>query len=134
MPENEEKSRIRAAMGAIAVVDDDPSFREALVAALLSLGYLALGFETPDAFLAGIEQVRPALVVMDFDLPGMSGLAIYERLLSDGLAIPTVFVTANARPGVRSKIMEAGALACLDKPVSIDDLDRLILSEGMRRI
>lgn len=127
-PDGDEIAGKRPVAGVVAVVDDDLFFREALVAALLSLGFFVVDFETPQAALAAMGQIMPACLLIDLDLPGMSGLDLYATLLRQGLDAPAIFITGNASADARNKVLAAGAAACLDKPVALAELERLIRS------
>ncbi|HEY1125231.1 MAG TPA: response regulator [Sphingobium sp.] len=128
LSDGDEMAGKRRRLGVIAVVDDDSSFREALVASLISLGFLVVEFEAPHTALAALGQLMPACLLLDLDLPVMSGLDLYNVLLGQGFTAPTIFITGNASLGIRAKVLKSGAVACLNKPVVIDELDRLILS------
>jgi FixJ family two-component response regulator len=127
-PYGDDEAGNRRSIGTIAVIDDDSSFREALVAALVSLGYLVADFESPYALLDAVELLLPACLLIDLDLPAMSGLDMYRSVLARGFAIPAIFITANASASIRRKTLQAGAVACLRKPVSMGELDGIILS------
>lgn len=127
-PHGDDEAGNRRSIGTIAVIDDDSSFREALVAALVSLGYLVADFESPSALLDVVSQLSPACLLIDLDLPIMTGLDMYRALLARGFAIPAIFITANSSALARKRTLEAGAVACLCKPVSIGELDGIILA------
>lgn len=69
------------------------------------------------------KQERPDLIVMDIQLPEMSGLEVTERIKSDPdlSPIPVIAVTAFAMKGDEERIRAAGCEAYLSKPISIDN-------------
>jgi len=72
----------------------------------------------------GLEMARlhvPDLILLDLHLPDLSGIQVLNRLKSDGrtASIPVVVLTADALPGTETQVREAGAVACLSKPVDV---------------
>ena len=74
------------------------------------------------------RSVQPDLIIMDIQLPEISGLDITRKLKADGMLrhIPVVAVTAFAMKDDEEKIMRAGCEAYLSKPIAIDDFIRTI--------
>ena len=93
----------------IAVIDDDESFRVALVESLSSLGYGADGYASAEDYLGAIRG-RPSFdcVVTDIHMPGMT--------------IPVVLITARSDTNLQAKASAAGAACLLRKPFEINDL------------
>jgi FixJ family two-component response regulator len=101
----------------IAIVDDDASVCRALERLVRSLGYAGETFSRGDDFLerlAGRPPFRPDCVVLDMHMPGLSGVEVQQRLAHT--ALPVVFITAHDEPGLREKVVAAGAVALLRKP------------------
>jgi FixJ family two-component response regulator len=71
-------------------------------------------------------------VVLDVQMPGMSGLEIQERLKTSGSGIPVVFITAHDEMGAREQAMANGAVAFLRKPFN-DELFIMTLEEALKR-
>jgi CheY-like chemotaxis protein/two-component sensor histidine kinase len=72
----------------------------------------------------GLEMARihtPDLILLDLHLPDLSGIQVLTRLKEDARtsSIPVVVLTADALPGTRGQVLEAGALDCLLKPVNV---------------
>jgi FixJ family two-component response regulator len=107
----------------IAVIDDDESFRVALVESLSSLGYGADGYASAEDYLGAIRG-RPSFdcVVTDIHMPGMSGLDLMKRLTAQGSTIPVVLITARSDTNLQAKASAAGAACLLRKPFEINDL------------
>jgi len=101
----------------IAIVDDDASVCRALERLVRSLGYTGHTFGRGDDFLdclASLPSFYPDCVVLDMHMPGPSGLEVQQRLADTTL--PLIFITAHDEPGLRDKVVAAGAVALLRKP------------------
>lgn len=105
----------------IAIVEDDASVRDALRSLLASAGYSVLSFESATAFLAEREAHVIACLIIDAQMPGVSGLLLQSRLLAMNVTTPIIFVTGRAN-AVREKALERGAVAVLGKPFAADEL------------
>ena len=104
----------------IAVVDDDESFRRALVASLSSLGYGARGFASAEEFIAGDGTKLYDCVITDIHMPGMSGFDLMRRLLAHHSSVPVIMITAHAEPGLEARAAAVGAVCLLRKPFEAD--------------
>jgi len=114
----------------IAVIDDDESFRVALLEALSSLGYGARGFASAEEFFAGNGTEPYDCVITDIHMPGMSGFDLKRRLLVYDSGLPVIMTTADAEPGLEAKAAAIGAVCLLRKPfeaaVMTDCLERVL--------
>ena len=115
---------------AILIVDDNPSNLK-LMRVLLS----GEGFEVRTALdaneaLASLALSRPALILMDIQLPGMDGLELTRRIKSEAATakIPVVALTAYAMAGDEARAKEAGCDAYVTKPIDTRALPKLISS------
>jgi FixJ family two-component response regulator len=100
----------------IAVIDDDESFRIALVESLNSLGYAASGFASAEAF-TGADGVDPwDCAITDIHMPGMSGLDLARLLATTGRKTPIMMITARTESGLEAKSAASGAICLLRKP------------------
>ena len=106
----------------VAIVDDDPSYREATSNLLQAAGFSTATFSDAESFLSSAGGPGAACLVADMRMPGMSGLELCQHLAASGAAIPTVLVTAYASDATRLRAREAGILCCLAKPFAPDDL------------
>ena len=104
----------------IAVIDDDGSFRDALVESLFSLGYTSDGFASAEDYICAIKGKAFDCVVTDIHMPGMSGLDLMKHLAAQGSTTPLVLITARSDSNIEAKA--AGAVCLLRKPFEIDDL------------
>jgi FixJ family two-component response regulator len=106
----------------IAVIDDDESFRVALIESLQSLGYDASGFVSAEQFVAGGGEGSSDCVITDIQMPGMSGFDLKKLLDARGSAIPVIMITARAGVDLEVKAAASGALCLLRKPFETDAL------------
>ena len=114
----------------VLVVEDNPVNLELVGALLESEGYSVIPAETADVGLRLAATEPPDLVVMDIQLPGMSGYEATRRLKADPAtaAIPVVALTAHAMQGEEARAREAGCDAFLTKPI-----DTKMFRETLRR-
>jgi len=112
----------------VYVVDDDPSVRRALARMIRVAGLEVETRETAGEFLAQDHSRRPACLVLDVHLPGMSGPDLQDRLAATDPDLPIVVVTAHGEEDVRRRMLQAGAVAFLSKPCDGD-----VLLEAIRR-
>ena len=118
----------------ISIIDDDLSLREALLDLMSSLGFAAEAFASAQAFLESGTLERVSCLVADVQMPGLSGLELYSRLLACGRAIPTILITAYPNETVRARALKVGIIRYLVKPFSDDDLITAIHSAiGLRK-
>jgi FixJ family two-component response regulator len=106
----------------IAVIDDDESFRVALVESLSSLGYGTSGYASAEDYIRAIGSRSFDCVVTDIHMPGMSGLDLMKWLTSQGAATPVVLITARSDSNLEAKAAAARAVCLLRKPFEINDL------------
>ena len=102
----------------VAVVDDDESVRESLPDLLRELGFAATAFASADEFLSSEDITRTHCLLLDVCMPGMSGPELQQVLVSRGVRVPIIFITARADVNVRETLMQRGAAAFLSKPFS----------------
>jgi FixJ family two-component response regulator len=106
----------------VTVVDDDESVRESLPDLLTELGFSPRAFASAEEFLASEVLGQTRCLILDIAMPGMSGPELQRELLARGYAIPIIFITAQVNESVRSGLIQRGAVACLFKPFSEQDL------------
>jgi FixJ family two-component response regulator len=110
----------------ISIVDDDDPFRESLRKLILLLGYAVETFPSAADFLASGVLPRTACLVADVQMPGMTGIELYVRLVNLGYAVPTILVTAYPDMVVMDRALRAGITGYLSKPVDDEDLERCL--------
>jgi FixJ family two-component response regulator len=101
----------------IAVVDDDDSVREATSNLLRLLGYSAASFASAEDFLKSDRVRDVSCLITDVQMPGISGVELQSRLISDGNLMPIIFLTAFPEEALRDRVLKGGALAYLTKPL-----------------
>jgi FixJ family two-component response regulator len=106
----------------IAVIDDDESFRGALVESLGSRGYGARGFASAEDFIAREADASFNCVITDVHMPGMSGLQLARLLTARRRGIPVVMVTAHSDLGIAAHAAANGVIGLLRKPFQTDAL------------
>lgn len=105
----------------ILIVEDNPLNMELLKDILEAQGYQIIQAYNSEEALTLLKAVKPDLIVMDIQLPGMDGLAL-TRLLKgkEGFKdIPIVAVTAHTMKGDREKALAAGCSGYISKPINI---------------
>jgi FixJ family two-component response regulator len=106
----------------IAVIDDDQSFRIALVESLSSLGFAVDGYASAEDYIDRIGNKSFDCVVTDIHMPGMSGLELTNHLATQGSTTPIVLITARSDRNLEAKAAAAGVACLLRKPFEIRDL------------
>jgi len=106
----------------IYVVDDDASVREAVGSLVRSAGYRAETFGSAQEFLATPRTGVPSCLVLDVELPGLSGLDLQQELAKANAQIPIIFLTGHGDIPMTVRAIKAGALEFLTKPIDGDDL------------
>jgi FixJ family two-component response regulator len=106
----------------IAIVDDDPSVRKGLERLIRSVGWKTETFGSAQAFLASARTEAPTCIVLDLQLPGLSGLELQKQMTEAGVETPIVFLTGHGDIPASVKAMKAGAIEFLTKPVDEQDL------------
>jgi len=110
----------------IAIVDDDPSVREGLESLVRAAGWRAQTFASAQEFLAHPRAEAPSCLILDLQLPGLSGLDLQKRMAEAELEIPIVFLTGHGNIPASVQAMKAGAVEFLTKPFDEQDLLRAI--------
>ncbi len=100
----------------VYIIDDDESVRRALRRLLHSAGFQTATFATAEDFLQSADDRASACLILDVHLPGLSGLALQQQLVAEGRNVPIVFITAYPERQVREQVLQAGAIAFLEKP------------------
>ena len=101
----------------IAIVDDVEAVRKALMRLMRSADLEAATFSSGAEFLESIRTRRPDCVVLDLQMPGMSGFEVQARLAEAGDELPVIIITAHDSPEARERALAAHAAAYLCKPL-----------------
>jgi FixJ family two-component response regulator len=112
----------------VYVVDDDDAVRDSMRALLESLGMDVRDYPSAQDFLVHVCNNAKGCLLLDLHMPGMSGVELLELLRMRGSSLSVVVVTGRSDPVLKERVMRAGALTLLDKPVDeailMDTLDR----------
>ena len=118
----------------ISIVDDDPSFRDATRRLVKSLGYGADTFASAEDFLQSDRVNDTSCLILDVNMPGLSGIELQSHLTAQGNRTPIIFITAAPEETIRAKALKAGAIGFLSKPFKeeclIDHLDAALKSRN----
>lgn len=107
----------------VYVVDDDDAVRDSLLMLIGSVGLEAVGCRSAGDFLAVFDAEPISCLILDIRMPGMSGLALQERLHAEGVLIPIIFVTGHGDVPIAVRAMKTGAFDFIEKPIN----DQLLL-------
>jgi FixJ family two-component response regulator len=102
----------------ISIVDDDECVRKAIERLVRLLGYVVMTYASAEDFLDSDHANNTSCLITDVHLPGLTGVELYRRLLDDGFAAPTIFVSGLADETTRTEALTAGAVGFLSKPFS----------------
>lgn len=80
----------------IRIVDDDVGVRAGLTFLLKCLGWSSVDYLSAEEFLEKDNMLIPGCILLDIRMPGMSGLALQQKLFSDGVQLPVVIITGYA--------------------------------------
>jgi len=104
------------AVPVVYVVDDDVSVRESLELLIETAGWRPLLFTSAYEFLAHPRSPGPSCLVLDVNLPELSGLDLQQRLNGEGFDLPIIFITGRGDIPMSVRAMKAGAVEFLTKP------------------
>ena len=121
-------TQLSAPAGAtVMVVDDDPDIRQVVRKVLSGIGFGVTDAASAEAALDALRQAEPDVVVLDWNLPGMSGIDMCRRLRGDKSAVPLVFLTAQSGTEDLVQAFEAGADDYVTKPFRAAELEARVL-------
>jgi FixJ family two-component response regulator len=106
----------------VSIVDDDRFVREAMARLIKSHGYLAETFESAAALLGSDRRAQTDCLIVDMQMPEMTGLELHGQLIAAGEEIPTILITAHPDENARVRALSAGVLCYLTKPLNEDEL------------
>ena len=108
----------------ILIVEDNPKNLKLVRDILQVTGYQTIEAETGEEGVRMAQERQPALILMDIQLPGISGIEPLQRLRADKAtrAVPVIAVTASVMTQERQKVMAAGFDGWQGKPISVREL------------
>ena len=118
----------------VYVVDDDDAVRQSVLGLLESADLDAMGFSSAEAFLQHRFEDLPSCVILDMQMPAISGFDVADALKDSGRDIPIIFLTGHGTIPMSVRAIKGGAYEFLTKPVLPDELinsvaDALALAE-----
>ena len=106
----------------VSIVDDDKAVRDALGNLLESVGLQVEAFASAEEFVNLSSVSHRSCLILDVQLPRMSGLELQQRLSNKSDSVPIIFITAHANEELRNRALQEGAVSFLYKPFSSEDL------------
>src|SRR4030095_2525918 len=106
----------------VSVVDDDPSLRNMISRLVGTIGLKSIAYGSPEEFLKKPPPDGPACLVLDVQMPGLSGLDLQRELINSKHRLPIVFMTGHGDIPMSVQAIKAGAVAFLTKPFRNQDL------------
>jgi FixJ family two-component response regulator len=114
----------------VFLVVSDEAERNSLRGLVNSIGLQVESFATPEAYLRALDHTRPGCLVLDVDLPGMSGLDLHSELVARGSLIPAIFLSKTSDVKLAVRAMKAHAfdflLASCDARVLLSRIEQAV--------
>jgi len=104
----------------VMFVEDDPAVRAATAQTLDLAGFEVEQHASAESALKNLKEYFPGVLLVDFQLTGMNGIALLERAVTIDRSLPVIIVTGHGDISIAVKAMHAGAYDFLEKPVSND--------------
>jgi FixJ family two-component response regulator len=106
----------------VHLIDDDQAVRESLALLIGTVGLRTQGWADPQAFIAGFDRSGIGAIVLDVRMPGISGLAVLDTLVAQGVDQPVIMLTGHGTVEMCRRAFKAGAAEFLEKPVDDEQL------------
>ncbi|CBK41740.1 Sigma-54 dependent transcriptional regulator [Nitrospira defluvii] len=121
----------------VLVADDDPSILEILKLGFRTKGYEVITASDGKSAIQAIEQNRPDLLVLDIEMPHLTGIEVLRHLRKDWPTLPVVIMTAHGTISLAVEAMKEGATEFITKPFEMEQLllviQKALEREGLRR-
>ena len=108
--------------GHIYLIDDDDSMRASLTRMLREVGYLVEDYASALSFLEKSVPISPAVILLDMQMPDMTGIDLQEKLIQLGRKTPIVFVSGQSHPHQIVQGLKKGAVDFLFKPFNLEEM------------
>ena len=102
----------------IVIIEDDAGYREALSRVLEVKGFQTMRFASAEEYLSAASTLTPLCVVVDINLPGLSGLQLLQRMQRQAGPPPVIVMTADRAPSLRQQAEDLGCAGYFSKPFS----------------
>jgi DNA-binding NtrC family response regulator len=109
----------------VAIVDDEADMRQSISQWLALSGFDTETYASAEEALKGIGPEFPGVVVSDIKMPGMDGMALLKRLLSQDSGLPVILITGHGDVPMAVEAMRVGAFDFLEKPFNPDRMTEL---------
>lgn len=106
----------------IHLIDDDDAVRSSLALLIGTVGLRVQDWADPQAFMDGFDRQAVGAIVLDVRMPGISGLAVLEQLIAQGVDQPVIMLTGHGTVEMCRRAFKAGAAEFLEKPVNDEAL------------
>src|SRR4030095_2394320 len=114
----------------VAIVDDEVSICRAMLRLLRSANFRAEAFSSAADFIESLSEQTPDCLVLDLQMPTMTGLELQEHLLRSNRRLPVIIITAHDEPEAAERCLALGASHYLRKPIEgsllIDSIRSLV--------
>ena len=101
----------------VSIIDDDESVREAIRDLLEALGFTVQTFPSAEVFLSSSNVSETSCLIVDVQMPRMTGVDLHRHLVESGCAVPTILITAYPQDSVRAQVLAQGVICYLSKPL-----------------
>jgi len=109
-------------IGHIYLIDDDESMRTSLARMLGDVGYQVQEYASATEFLEKSLPLAPAVILLDMQMPDITGLELQKELLSLGRKTPIIFISGQSHPHQIVQALKNGAVDFLFKPFNLEEL------------
>ena len=116
----------------IHLIDDDEAVRASLALLIGTVGLRVQTWGDPQAFITGFDRQSIGVIVLDVRMPGISGLAVLETLMAQGVDQPIIMLTGHGTVAMCRRAFKAGAAEFLEKPMN-DEALLEALQNGVRQ-
>jgi FixJ family two-component response regulator len=106
----------------VTIVDDDQAVRDALSNLMESVGMRVQAFDSAEDFVNSGRPTKRTCLILDIQLPGMSGIELQRQLAAGKSTMPIIFITAHSEDRLREQALQDGAVGFFCKPFSSEAL------------
>jgi two-component system response regulator FixJ len=106
----------------IHLIDDDAAVRDGLALLIGTVGLRVQSWADPQAFIAQFDRQSIGAIVLDVRMPGISGLAVLETLVAQGVDHTVIMLTGHGTVEMCRRAFKSGAAEFLEKPVNDEQL------------
>jgi two-component system CheB/CheR fusion protein len=106
----------------VYIVDDNRQVRDSIRSVLEEEGQLVEDYASSEAFLAAYRPGGEVCLLIDADLPGMSGFDLLGKLRETGYQLPSIMITGHGDVPLAVRAIKAGAIDFIEKPISYSEL------------